>query len=125
MDGPSSGVSTDLVSSSRKTVEITVLTVWHQIQHLHLLSNYQLPRVNNPSLEFLVEQLRKAPRIFSAASTVSWQILDSPTEFMAFAWQPPQLHNRFATDGYLWADPEQHFRQELHGYVSPLARFSE
>ena len=33
-------------------------------------------------------------------------------------WQPPVMQSRFASDGYIWADPEATYTIEIKGYVS-------
>ena len=82
------------------------------------MSQYPLPRVSQPSIEFIIENLVKAYRIFNESIAVSWQFLDAPpAEYAALTWQPPALHGRFATDGYIWADPEQFSTNEVQGYV--------
>ena len=36
-------------------------------------------------------------------------------------WQPlGKMGTQFASDGYIWADPETAFSSEARGYVSPL-----
>ena len=50
---------------------------------------------------------------------MNWMFLDAPTDgTVMLVWQPlNKLGTRFASDGYIWADPEQAFSQEHRGYV--------
>ena len=50
---------------------------------------------------------------------MNWMFLDAPADgTVMLLWQPlNQLGTRFASDGYVWADPEQAFSQEHRGYV--------
>ena len=48
-----------------------------------------------------------------------WQYISAgPNDgTVLLAWQPPALGPRFASDGYIWADPEQSYHFETRGLV--------
>lgn len=76
----------------------------------------------------LLEYLTQAPKIVREVAPVSWTYLQAPpadgTVFLA--WQPEsQRGTRFASDGYVWADPEANYTFERHGYVGVSARRSK
>ena len=51
---------------------------------------------------------------------MNWMIMDAPPDgSVMLVWQPlNQLGMHFASDGYIWADPEQAFSSDAKGYVS-------
>ena len=72
------------------------------------------------SLETVVTYLSEAPKIVRDIQPVQWQFLEAPADgTMMLVWQPLEyLDTNFASDGYVWADVEQAFEQEIRGYVS-------
>lgn len=62
--------------------------------------------------------LFEAPKIVKQLATMSWQYLTAPQDGVVFlTWIGGQMQHKFPTDGYVWADQEQHYRQEYGGYV--------
>ena len=89
-----------------------------QLRHLHLVSQHVYPVIQTTSLDGIFEKLSEAPKIVREVASMSWTFLDAPANgTLMLVYQSPQTRNRFATDGYLWADQEQYYRQEHQGYV--------
>ena len=74
----------------------------------------------NVNLDTIVDYLLQAPKIAKEVAPMSWMFLDAPRDgTLMLVWQAlSQLGTRSASDGYVWADPEQAFSQEHKGYVS-------
>ncbi|KAK8242369.1 hypothetical protein IWZ00DRAFT_374234 [Phyllosticta capitalensis] len=82
------------------------------LPHVHLVSSYRYPTLATLSVEQAVEYLLNGPRIVKDGAPVSWQYFQAPpgdgTVFLE--WQPSsQRGNVYASDGYMWADPEQSY----------------
>ena len=89
-----------------------------QLQHVHLLSNFRFPTVAHMTVEAIVDYLLQAPNITRHTAPMNWTYLDAPADgTVLLVWQPSQLGNHFASDGYIWADPEQAFSLDAKGYV--------
>lgn len=91
------------------------------LSHVHLVSQYQFPFHGSPlALDTALEHLLQAPRIVRELSPVAWQFLTPLKDgTLLLMWQPSShLQNTYATDGYIWADPERQFLQDCKGYVS-------
>lgn len=71
-----------------------------------------------------MEYLVNAPRITREVAGMNWMFLDAPPDgTVMLVWQPlSQMGAHAASDGYIWADPEQAFSSESKGYVRPLQR---
>ena len=70
------------------------------------------------SLERMIEYLILAPKIVKEAAPMNWMFLNCPQDGdVMLVWQPPQMQNVFASDGYVWADAESAFSSESRGYV--------
>ncbi|KAI9824878.1 MAG: hypothetical protein M1832_001483 [Thelocarpon impressellum] len=88
------------------------------LQHVHLLSNFRFPTVAHMSVEAIVDYLLQAPNITRHAAPMNWTYLDAPADgTVLLVWQAPQLGTHFASDGYVWADPEQAFSLDAKGYT--------
>ncbi|MCJ1248773.1 hypothetical protein MMC30_005992 [Trapelia coarctata] len=89
------------------------------LNHVHLVSTYRWPTLSTVSINTIVENLLHAPKITKELASMNWLFLDAPPDgTVILVWQPlAQLGTRFATDGYVWADPEQFVSQEYQGYV--------
>ena len=83
------------------------------------MSTYRYPILANASIDTVVEYLINAPKIARDVSAMNWMFLDAPPDgSVLLVWQPlSQLQTRFASDGYIWADPEHAFSQPHKGYV--------
>ena len=86
---------------------------------MHLVSKYRYPLINSITLDTVVGYLTEAPKIIHDIQPVQWQFLDAPQDgSVLLVWQPLEyLETNFASDGYVWADVEQAFSQEIRGYV--------
>lgn len=66
--------------------------------------------------------LLDAPRVVRDVAPMSWQYLQAPPDGSIFlTFQPPQRQSAFASDGYVWVDPETVYTQELNGFVSGVS----
>ena len=74
----------------------------------------------SPALETVVSYLLEAPKMMRDMHPVQWQFLDAPPDNTMFlTWQPSDhMGLNFASDGYVWGDPEQLFDSDVRGYVS-------
>ncbi|KAI9720630.1 MAG: hypothetical protein M1812_002810 [Candelaria pacifica] len=89
------------------------------LPHIHLLSTYQYPVLHHVSIDTVVEYLLSAQRITRELAAMSWTYLDTPSDgSVLLVWQPlAQLGTNFASDGYVWADPETAFNSPVRGYT--------
>ncbi len=95
-----------------------------QLPHVHLLSSFRYPVSASLPLENAAEYLLQAPKIVKELMAMSWTYIQNPPPdgTVMLAWQPSsQLQSRFASDGYVWADPESTYTFETRGYVSSQA----
>ena len=121
MNDPSSGVHPQLVcpavSSQEQRIDSTT-----QLRHIHLVCNHKYAVMPAPSIEAMVRHLQEAPKITRDISTMTWMALLEPPRdgTLLLVWQPPQLQTHFASDGYVWADPERAFSQQMRGFVGAL-----
>lgn len=91
------------------------------LAHVHLLSAHSYPLHQQPlSLDSVLTELLNAPRIVGSQKSVAWQYLAPPRDgSILLAWQPTaQMGNTYASDGFIFAEPEQMFRQTCRDYVS-------
>jgi len=59
-----------------------------------------------------------ASRIVKEQAPMNWMFLSLPQDGdVMLVWQPPQMSINAASDGYVWADTETAFQQEVGGYV--------
>ncbi|EDN10109.1 conserved hypothetical protein [Histoplasma mississippiense (nom. inval.)] len=88
------------------------------LPHMHLVSSYRYPLMNNLSHETAVEYLISAPKVVRELQTMHWMFLDGPPDgTVILVWQPlNHLGTNFASDGYVWADAEQLYSTEIRGY---------
>ena len=74
------------------------------------------------SVENIVDYLLQAPSVTRQTSPMNWTYLNAPADgTVLLVWQAPQLGPVFASDGYIWADPEQAFSLDGKGHVSRSA----
>ncbi|KAF1983550.1 DUF1750-domain-containing protein [Aulographum hederae CBS 113979] len=91
------------------------------LPHLHLVSRFQFPVLQQLHKEKAVEYLLQATEIVNKVQPVSWNFLraqhiNDGTTFLT--WQPERaMGPRFASDGFVWGDPETIYNFELHGYT--------
>lgn len=94
------------------------------MSHVHLVSSFRYPNVSRLDLNEVAKWLMSAPQIARQQSPVFWTYLDKPPDgTVLLTWQPLQrLNVTFATDGYIWAPPEQVYKHDLgNGLVCSLA----
>jgi len=117
MNDPSNGVHPSLVSTFVVVPGLDT-NLW-KLSHVHLVSTYRWPTLATVGIDTIVEYLTQAPKITKEVASMNWMFLDAPADgTVLLVWQPlAQLGTRFATDGYIWADPEQSVSQEYRGYV--------
>ncbi|ERF68630.1 hypothetical protein EPUS_07191 [Endocarpon pusillum Z07020] len=89
------------------------------LPHLHLVSKYRYPFLNQMSLDTVVSYLTEAPKIVHDLQPVVWQFLEAPPDgTVLLVWQPlDYLGANFASDGYVWGDAEHAFNSEHNGYM--------
>lgn len=83
--------------------------------HVHLVSSFRYPQVAHISLNEVAKWLINAPQIARDKAPFCWQFLDKPADgTVLMTWQPLQrLGTNFATDGYVWAPPEQLYKHDM------------
>ncbi|KAL2212268.1 SWI/SNF and RSC complex subunit Ssr4 [Sarocladium strictum] len=83
--------------------------------HVHLVSSSRYPAIPRLDPNEVAKWLINAPHIARDKATVFWTYLDKPQDgTVLLTWQPLQrLGVNFATDGYIWAPPEQVFKHDL------------
>ncbi|KAK5990934.1 SWI/SNF and RSC complexes subunit ssr4-like protein [Cladobotryum mycophilum] len=83
--------------------------------HVHLISSFRYPAI--PRLDFneVAKWLMNAPQIARDRAPFFWTYLDKPADgTILLTWQPLQrLGTNFATDGFVWAPPEQIYKHDL------------
>ncbi|KAF1930386.1 DUF1750-domain-containing protein [Didymella exigua CBS 183.55] len=91
----------------------------HLLAHVHLVSSYRFPSLPQLRPEQAVEYLTKGPQIVRDSSPVAWTFFASPPQdgTVILTWQPPRMATHFASDGMVWADPEQAFDMPIRGYT--------
>lgn len=112
--------STSRASRAESRLQLTIVA--NQLPHVHLISSYRYPTLATLSIEQAVDFLLNAPKIVKDVAPMTWQYFQNPpndgTVFLE--WQPVnQRGNAYASDGYVWADPESSYSYESQrGYVS-------
>ncbi|KAL8943423.1 MAG: hypothetical protein Q9216_001061 [Gyalolechia sp. 2 TL-2023] len=89
------------------------------LKHIHLVSSYTFPSSANLQLDTVVDRLLAAPNIVTNVKSMVWMFVETPRDGMSMlVWQPlAKLGIEFASDGYIWADPEQAFSSQAKGYT--------
>ncbi|KAI8690831.1 hypothetical protein NCS56_00074600 [Fusarium sp. Ph1] len=85
------------------------------IQHVHLISAFRYPAMPRLDLNEVAKWLMSAPQVARDRAPFFWTYLEKPTDgTILLTWQPLQrLGSTFATDGYVWAPPEQLYKHDL------------
>lgn len=83
--------------------------------HVHLVSSYRYPTMPRLDLTEVAKWLMTAPQIARDRAPFFWTYLDKPADgTILLTWQPLQrLGTNFATDGFVWAPPEQVYKHDL------------
>ena len=93
--------------------------------HVHLVSSYRYPAKPRLDLNEVAKWLMSGPQVARDLAPFCWTYLDRPADgTVMLTWQPLQrLGNNFASDGYVWAPPEQVYTHDLgNGLVSSDTR---
>ncbi|PFH61070.1 hypothetical protein XA68_18331 [Ophiocordyceps unilateralis] len=85
------------------------------MSHVHLISAFRYPTMPRLDLNEVAKWLMSAPSVARDRAPFFWTYLDKPTDgTILLTWQPLQrLGTNFATDGFVWAPPEQVYKQDL------------
>ncbi|PHH92271.1 hypothetical protein CDD83_8196 [Cordyceps sp. RAO-2017] len=85
------------------------------MSHVHLISSSRYPTMPRVDLNDVTKWLMGAPQVARGGAPFFWTYLDKPNDGTIFlTWQPLQrLGTNFATDGFVWAPPEQVYKQDL------------
>ncbi|KAL6403104.1 SWI/SNF and RSC complexes subunit ssr4 [Ilyonectria robusta] len=85
------------------------------IPHVHLISSFRYPAMPRLDLNEVAKWLMSAPQVARDRAPFFWTYLDKPTDgTILLTWQPLQrLGTNFATDGFVWAPPEQIYKHDL------------
>jgi hypothetical protein len=77
-------------------------------------------------LEQAYRYLLDAPTIVKQTAPMAWTYLNGPQDGTVFlGWiSRGQGEQRFPSDGYVWCDPEQTYRQEFNGYTVEMMMHS-
>ncbi|OCK82999.1 DUF1750-domain-containing protein [Lepidopterella palustris CBS 459.81] len=89
------------------------------LPHVHLVSSYRFPHLAQLQPQTAFEYLLNAPKIVNDASPVAWTYFQAPPPdgTVLLVWQPPLMQTRFASDGYIWAEPEATYTMDIRGYT--------
>ncbi|OCL01253.1 DUF1750-domain-containing protein [Glonium stellatum] len=89
------------------------------LPHVHLVSSYRFPHLATLQPPTALDYLLNAPKIVNDAASVAWMYFQVPPQdgTVLLTWQPPVMQSRFASDGYIWADPEATYTIEIRGYT--------
>lgn len=85
--------------------------------HVHLLSTYRFPLLQQVHHNKIAEWLLSAPKIARDTAPFFWTYLDRPADgTILLTWQPLNvLGTEYATDGYIWPPMETAFQLEVEG----------
>ncbi|XP_044724855.1 SWI/SNF and RSC complex subunit Ssr4 [Hirsutella rhossiliensis] len=85
------------------------------MSHVHLISSFRYPTMPRLDLSEVAKWLMSAPQVARDRAPFFWTYLDKPADgTILLTWQPLQrLGTNFATDGFVWAPPEQVYKQDL------------
>uniref|UniRef100_A0A8H7N8X9 DUF1750-domain-containing protein n=1 Tax=Bionectria ochroleuca TaxID=29856 RepID=A0A8H7N8X9_BIOOC len=85
------------------------------MQHVHLVSSFRYPAVSHINLQDVAKWLMNAPHVARDKAPFFWTYLDKPADgTVLMTWQPLQrLGTNFASDGFVWAPPEQLYKHDL------------
>jgi hypothetical protein len=83
--------------------------------HVHLVSAFRYPALSRLDPNEVTKWLLSAPVVAREKAAVFWTYLEKPQDgTILLTWQPlSRLGVNFATDGFVWAPPEQVFKHDL------------
>lgn len=121
---PSHGVPQDLVCRllghphlpwpPRRSTRLTASPLL-QMSHVHLVSAFRYPTMPRVDFNEVAKWLMSSPQVVRDRAPFFWTYLDKPADgTILLTWQPLQrLGTNFATDGFVWAPPEQVYKHDL------------
>lgn len=96
------------------------------LQHVHLVCTRNFPIAHQQlTQETIVNYLRQASQLVRERAPVRWEYWQPPRDGSVFlVWQPQvQMGDNFASDGYVWQEPERATQHSIGGVVRlPHAR---
>lgn len=83
------------------------------------MCSHNYPLIAQLAPEQAVRFLIEAPMVVKQLAPMSWNYVSAPQDGTIWLeWMSPRQNNgRFATDGYVWNDPEQAFRMSVNGFT--------
>jgi hypothetical protein len=90
--------------------------------HVHLLSSHRFPQIASLGLEQAYRYLIDAPSIVKQIAPMSWNYIAAPPDGSVWLeWISLDMTDHpYPSDGYIWGDIEQSYRQEFAGYTIEL-----
>lgn len=121
MQNPSHGVAQPLVRAPTPFTTASIANTSQQ-NHVHLISGHRFPLIASLTLDQAFRYLVDAPQIVKALAPMSWTYVQAPQDgTLWLEWLTPEKNEgRFPSDGYVWGDAEQTYRQEFGGYTVEL-----
>lgn len=87
------------------------------LHHLHALCVMKYPLYQSLQPELLVDMLLKTPVVVQQYP-FAWSMIEPPPPgSLMLSWHPPAMGTSCASDGYVWADPENVHTVDVKGYV--------
>ncbi|TVY82366.1 SWI/SNF and RSC complexes subunit ssr4 [Lachnellula suecica] len=100
------------------------LTAIEQQHHVHLLSTYRYPSLQQVHPEKIAEWLLNAPKITRDQAPFYWTYLDKPVDgSILLVWQSSSIGTNFPSDGYVWAPPENRYQIDVQSTGYSLEMF--
>ncbi|KAK6437845.1 hypothetical protein LTR95_005956 [Oleoguttula sp. CCFEE 5521] len=91
--------------------------------HVHLISTYPFPLVAQLPVEQAVRYLLDSPVVVKGTAPMSWTYVHMPPDGTIWLeWLSPTKGNHWASDGYVWGDPETTQRIDFQGYTIEILR---
>ncbi|KAF7190692.1 SWI/SNF and RSC complexes subunit ssr4 [Pseudocercospora fuligena] len=90
--------------------------------HVHLCSQHRFPVVQSLDLRQAFRYLIDAPAIVKHHASMAWEYLSAPNDGRVWLEWIPREKNEYPypSDGYVWGDMEQSYRQDFNGYTIEL-----
>ncbi|KAH8145767.1 uncharacterized protein LAJ45_10244 [Morchella importuna] len=86
------------------------------LHHLHAVCVMKYPICQSIQPEHLIDLLLKAPTVVQQYPFTWTMIEPPPAGTLMLSWHPPQMGTGCASDGYVWADPENVHTVDVKGY---------
>ncbi|KAI5841828.1 hypothetical protein DFP73DRAFT_498600 [Morchella snyderi] len=86
------------------------------LHHLHAVCVMKYPIYQSIQPDHLIDLLLKAPAVVQQYPFM-WTMIEPPAAgTLMLSWHPPQMGTGCASDGYVWADPENVHTVDVKGY---------